>query len=137
MASRSLRRFGNRIRELAEGLEHNAASLTQEVAEHVHGAVVLATPVLTGLARSSWTAAVGAPDLSPRAPRTELETIHEAQAAIRSAPADSEIHVANAVPYLAELNAGSSRKAPAGFVERAAAVGAAVAGQARLLRRRI
>ena len=56
MASRSLRRFGKRIRDLAEGLEHNAASLTQEVAEHVHGAVVLGTPVLTGLARSNCAA---------------------------------------------------------------------------------
>jgi hypothetical protein len=134
VASRSLRRFGKRIRELAEGLEHYAASLTQEVAEHVHGALVLATPVDTGLARSNWTAAVGAPDLSPRTPRLQLDTIHEAQDAIRAAPADSEIHVANGVPYLAELNAGSSRKAPAGFVERIAAEGAAVAGQARLLR---
>ncbi len=128
------------MRELAEGLQDNAASLTQEVAERVHGAVVLATPVLSGLASSNWTASVGSPDLSPRAPRSQLETIHEAQDVIREAPADSEIHIANGgdkVPYLAELNAGSSRKVPAGFVEQAAAAGAAVAGQARLLRRRV
>lgn len=79
----------------------------------------LTTPILTGRASASWNASAGAPNptqkpinyLNPGgAPFdgvVDLDTLVLGQSA----------YISNSIDYLSDLNAGSSRKAPAGFIE--------------------
>jgi hypothetical protein len=86
-------------------------------------------------AQSNWVANIGSADLSERPIRPRTEVIEEARGTlalgqIKQAILSSdevEIHIANggdAVPYIGKLNRGSSKKAPAGFVESALQTGA-------------
>lgn len=111
--------FARRIRELATSVPLNAADVLRKAVKRAGSNVVKTTPVDTGLARSNWLASVGAPDLSPRSPRSQIATIQEINTVAATIRADSEVHIANGgdkVPYLERLNAGSSFQAPANFV---------------------
>lgn len=78
--------------------------------------LVDATPVLTGKARASWF-------LSPGFPKTI-----ELPDGVYGRPVEPNLAqykrnhtrwlIANTAPYIAQLNAGNSRQAPAGFVNR-------------------
>jgi len=106
------------------------------------------TPKDTTLARSNWVANIGSPDLSERPIRPASEVVAEARTSldrgrIRAAILSRnsvEIHIANGgdkVPYLATLDRGSSKQAPAGFVKMALQEsGAKTLVKARLLRGR-
>ena len=88
-----------------------------------------ATPVDTGWARANWVARIGAPLVETQTPGERTT------AAARGREADSQaslavvlssyrleggaVYISNNVPYISRLNSGSSRKAPAGFVQRA------------------
>jgi len=96
-----------------------AASLGNTLAD----AIGDRTPVDTGAAKDSWNASVGHADLRIRDRQAgyynplgepDGERIPEIPGV---APWGAEIHVSNNVPYINDLNAGSSRQAPAGFVE--------------------
>ena len=131
----TMRGFATNLKGLASGLEDRAGRLVEEVAERVHGALVLGTPVKTGNARSNWLVGVGAPRSGVVPIRSEVETINDGAATIRGrVKGDAEVNITNDVDYLTLLNAGSSRQAPAGFVEKAVAIGVRVAVQFRLLR---
>lgn len=136
----SLSRFRKRAVEIARGVEENSALVVEGVALRVVGTLARTTPVDTGLARGNWVVSVGsAPDLSPRPPRSAGEVLDEARTRLRSVRADATVTVANGgqkVPYITRLNAGSSRQAPAEFVQNAAAAGLAAAAEARILRPR-
>jgi hypothetical protein len=81
-------------------------------------AVAAKTPILTGRAAASWNVSRGTPDYSVKSPDYNNPS---------SAPSDGNIdiegvpgtpfYVTNAIPYLPQLNNGSSTKAPAAFVE--------------------
>jgi hypothetical protein len=80
------------------------------------------TPVDTGHARANNVPGVGTP--------TGVEAMDDAAhaagvIAVMSSELEDDLYEANAVPYFARLNLGSSTQAPAGFVE--AAVDRAVA----------
>ena len=134
------------MRRLAGGALDGAAKAARNSALSVVRTVVRTTPVDTGKARSNWVASVGAPDLSERAIRAPSEVIDEErenlnEGAIKAQIAGRdvvEIHVANGgekVPYLDRLNQGSSRQAPAGFVQAALVAGAVPPlAKARILR---
>jgi hypothetical protein len=88
----------------------------------IHGRLVEETPVDTGWARNNWLPSVGKPITEPVGepgkpePGVATRGLGEVGAApsILAAP----VHITNNVPYIQRLNAGSSSKAPAGFVER-------------------
>jgi hypothetical protein len=128
--------FAKRITKIASGVTLGAARLTRNAAIGVIQTVVRTTPVDTGLARSNWVASIGSPDLSDRAIRSRTEVVSEARSKLSvtvirdiiNRRDQVEIHIANGgplVPYLFWLNQGSSRQAPAGFVELALIEGAA------------
>ena len=94
----------------------------QDVALEVHANVTEDTPVLTGWAANNWlpnikrprTETVGSPD--------KVDTSSASTGLIKIASwksGDGPIFITNNVPYIGRLNAGSSVKAPAGFVEKA------------------
>lgn len=115
----------------------------QAAALAIDQALVLATPVDTGRARSNWLVSLGGPraqEIGPYAPLpqgTDPEKFGErenAQAAINQGQSEIEkrkpddfgvsIFISNNVQYIGLLNDGFSAQAPAKFVEQAVVVGA-------------
>ncbi len=131
--------LAKRLFTLARRIDKNAGEIVEDTAISVGTAVVEATPVLTGFARSNWVASPSAvPNFSRRPARGKAETTGEIKAVVKDVGADGIVTIANGgekVPYLGKLNAGSSRKAPAGFVKIAVTVGAAAAAGGSLLRK--
>ncbi len=140
--------FANRIRRIAVGVVDGAVNNVRNTALVAIRTVTRFTPKDTTLARSNWLANIGSPDLSERPIRPASEVVAEARTSldrgrIRAAILSRnsvEIHIANGgdkVPYLATLDRGSSKQAPAGFVKMALQEsGAKTLVKARLLRGR-
>ncbi len=127
--------FAKRIRRIAVGVVDGAARSARNSGIGVIQTVTKGTPVLSMLAQSNWLAKVGSADISARPIRPRTEVIEEARGALvleeikRAILSrdEVEIHIANGgdtVPYIGVLNRGSSKKAPAGFVEEALRTGA-------------
>lgn len=142
--------FARRITYLAEGIPEEAARIVRRVALAVDQAVVMATPVDTGRARANWIVGIDKIPTHWRQPeRTKTghavpgagaaaarKAIVQANLEISRYKYGQTIYIANNVPYIGELNRGSSAQAPAGFVEKAVAIGENIARAARLLRKR-
>jgi len=118
----------------------NADALTRRVALAVDSAVVLATPVDTGQARSNWQVSLGSPQtgtIPPYSPgqggssagANAQAAIDQGNRVIASRTAGVDIHITNNLDYIDELNNGKSLQAPAGFVEEAVLVGVQTVNQ--------
>lgn len=81
--------------------------------------LVLATPVKDGRARSNWLASIESPRRDQVEIRSAEETIAEAVGVVDKAPQFPLIYITNNLPYIQRLNEGSSKQAPAAFVETA------------------
>ena len=82
--------------------------------------VIEDTPVDTGWARANWIPSVGSPVESPAGFPGEVQQSFQQQGVDnvgRYSLSDGPLYVSNNVPYIEKLNAGTSSKAPAGFVE--------------------
>lgn len=144
-----LRQFAGRIRVMGKRLEENADALTRKTALAVDGAVVIATPVDEGRARSNWQVNLDGPaqgTIPAYEPGQEGSTGGaNSRAAVEQGKSvigqykggtGSAIHITNNLPYIKRLNDGWSGQAPAGFVEKAVLVGvAAVQGAGSLLQK--
>jgi hypothetical protein len=87
------------------------------------------TPVDTGWARSNWLVRIKDPPTSPVGTRPEKK----GDAGVDEGASDASVaefatgyvinagnvYISNLVPYIAQLNSGTSKQAPEGFVERA------------------
>lgn len=108
---------------LGANVARNADATMRKVAIGATQAVISATPVDTGRARSNWLASIdtirtdNVEPLAAGAAATQI-AIEEAAAVIRGYDGDSnrEIRLQNSLPYIDPLNNGSSAQAPAGFV---------------------
>ncbi len=106
------------------GIEVNL--VIKKLAFDMFSDIVQATPVLTGRAKNNWNISVGSVDESITEEGGDSATIEsnqkskakEALAEITTFP-PTLIVISNSLPYITELNEGSSTQAPAGFVERA------------------
>lgn len=97
--------------------------------------VIAHTPVDEGHTVSSWEAGIGSPPVADRrayAPGKDGSTATENRSAALDAalavlspqkPAGVPIYISNASEAIGYLNDGSSKQEPAGFIERAVAVG--------------
>lgn len=93
-----------------------------EMAKGIHENLVRATPFDTGRAATSWNASLNGPNLRIW-PKEILitnsdEAVAMAQVNIDDFVLGDDIHISNSVPYIRKLNAGHSKQAPAGFVEK-------------------
>ena len=124
-----LRQFAGRIRVMGKRIEKNADAMTRKVALAVDSAVVIATPVDTGRARSIWQVNLGGPASGTRdaLDQTGQAAIAEGRTEIAKYKGGSAIHITNNLPYIGRLNDGWSAQAPSGFVEKAVLVGVAAA----------
>ena len=134
-----LKGFSTRLIEIGVSVAEGGDRVVRKAALACDQAVVIATPVDTGRARSNWLASVDAPRtdvVEPAVPGKKGSTGESNTQASMAAAAgviagyaggsNREIHIANNLPYIEELNRGSSRQAPANYVQDgvAAAVGA-------------
>lgn len=130
-----LDQFQKNLLILTSKIERNINNVVKKAALAVHSAVVLATPVDTGRARSNWLVAIGSPTRSTRTPfsagkKLGLQEGANASAAIAageqiifSRKITQDIFISNNLDYIADLNRGTSAQAPALFVEQAVKVG--------------
>lgn len=85
------------------------------------------TPVDTGWARANWVPQIGAPFTGTAGSRGQAEAGSVSQAEQSAGEASlftyrlerGQVWISNNVPYIVRLNEGSSRQAPAKFVEAA------------------
>lgn len=117
------------IDALGKHAERTIAKLTLDI----HYNLLRATPVDTGWARANWVPSLGIP-IEP--PQPDFQTRDERAQAVSGARGAQEAGqasivgyrlaagpawISNNVPYLEELNQGSSKQAPAGFAQMAIA----------------
>lgn len=129
---------------LASGVEENADRVVRKVALVADQAVVMATPVDTGRARSNWLVGLGtAPQgtVGQHVPGTKgstgeanaQESISIGRATIGQRRPGQDIHITNNLDYIEDLNRGTSRQAPANFVETAVAQATDAVRRSKLL----
>jgi hypothetical protein len=120
-------------------VQADVTNLQNGIAVSVHEFVEQATPVDVGTARSNWIVRLGnsfdfiynafsphasrwhKPYANPGSDRSETENIEaarrQADAVLRGNTKGEPIYITNNLPYIAALNAGHSKQAPAGFVQ--------------------
>lgn len=146
MPTNDLRSFQRRMKALGKRLDESAAKVTRRTVLAIDQAVVMATPVDTGRARSNWITAIGFRPEHTQEPYSpgEMGTTGgaNAQAAIAQCAAamgkyrkseGPSIFITNNLPYIVPLNQGWSQQAPAGFVEEAIEAAVRAVHSARLL----
>lgn len=138
----TLSEFSKRIVIRAKNIEENVDKLVRKTALAIDREVVMSTPVDTGRARSNWKVSVGGPDNStseaynPLPKGRDSSKLNESgnaaaamaqgAAAVASRRQGQDVYIQNNLSYIKELNEGSSQQAPAGFVEKAVQVAAAI-----------
>lgn len=142
----SLNEFSRRMAVHAGRISGNTTRLVRRVALAADQALVSGTPVDTGRARSNWIVQLNSAagdDIDPYVPGAHGSTeAQNTQAALDQGEAvisgyvsgrDLSIHITNNVPYIGELNAGSSAQAPANFVEQALSEAVAAVNSSRII----
>ena len=120
-----LNQFSVRISDIGRQIEVNSLEVMKNTALVVDQAVVLATPVDTGRARSNWITELNQPtsEIVPASDRSGQGAISQGAAVIAQARQGNTIHITNNLPYISRLNNGYSAQAPASFVEQAIQIG--------------
>jgi len=117
------------VNELLKKMRERVGRVKRAVVLHVHAGVTKRTPVDTGRARGSWNVAINHVDSSTLPPVAAASGVSKAlggrgfkrygapRPAVGRIEAGDEVFVSNHLPYIAKLNDGSSKQAPAGFVQ--------------------
>ncbi len=121
MPIRGLDQFTRDLASFSAGIEQEVNKVKRKAALQILTSVTLATPVDTGRARGNWNVRIGAPDggASENKDRSGGATIAKGSAVISRALPNDTVFITNNLPYIVSLNDGSSKQAPAKFVERA------------------
>lgn len=126
--SRGFGEFARRMVFRSNELQKSVDKLVQKISLTADQAIVLATPVDTGAARSNWLVSINTPRIDtipPYAPGSKLGlgeganaqgALSQAQAVTLSRKSGQKIFIVNNLPYIGRLNEGSSKQAPAGFI---------------------
>ena len=117
--------LGKALVELGEDIEEETASVMKTAASEGLKAAVLNTAVDEGTARSNWITSTGQPVKDTRIPfykgkRLGIDETQNAIAAINDGNArlrryqvkDGPIFISNSVPYIGDLDRGSSPQSP-------------------------
>lgn len=109
------------MRAFADDIPKQVHAIKVAAMQEIINTVVPATPIKTGKARSNYIVAIGAPDHS-----TIRETdgngdvsLQQAASVLRASKPGDSLHMTNNLPYIDMLNNGSSKQAPAGFIQTA------------------
>jgi hypothetical protein len=115
----TLRQLSRRLDKVVRKLDVGLTTVVTTVATSIAAELVPDTPVLTGFARGNWRPALNSP---PTVPITFLDPTGQATIAKIGAVASrfrigDVLYIANLIPYIEQLDAGSSPQAPPGFVK--------------------
>ena len=130
--------FIRNMRRRANQVEEGVEKVVKAAALEVDAAVVQATPVDTGRARSNWIVRLNSPATGEvgegSIDRGGQSAITQGISAIGgySIRRDRSINISNNVSYIGDLNNGSSAQAPANFVGQAVQNGATAVRSSRL-----
>lgn len=119
--SRGLQQFGLRMFVLADASVAGAERVVRGAAILVDQVAVTLTPVDTGRARSNWVVSVGAlredEPVTGDFDKSGNEALTQGRGEIdRWGISNGSIFVVNNVPYIEQLNDGSSRQRPEGML---------------------
>lgn len=120
MASKSAREFTLDLKKFGKFSVKKATVLFRKVALDLDSRIVLATPVDTGLARGGWLPTVNTPSGEENTDSFDLtgvSTVGKVVAVVASAKLGDVIWLSNSVPYINDLEKGTSRQAPVGMVD--------------------
>ncbi len=119
------------VRAVVDALTRVTERVVTKIALDVVANLVETTPVDTGWARGNWVPSIGTPfiadlgSVTPTVANANAASSRQATASVSVATGyrlrRGSVFVSNNVPYITELNDGSSAKAPAGFVQLAIA----------------
>lgn len=129
--ARSLLDLANSLDSKVKKLEKNTNQMTIEAADLVVQRLVFITPVDTSQALSNWLVGIKSRAEGPVSARVEGSngstrqisgriTLAEARSKLKRRKLGETIYITNHLDYVADLNRGSSKQAPVGFVENAA-----------------
>ena len=114
------------IRIIVTALKGQAERTVKRLALNATALLIKDTPVDTGWAQGNWIPSVGTPRVSTAGSRAAAEDgkidrgpQNAGFAAIANYKLGPAIFISNNVPYIKRLNAGTSKKAPAAFVQAA------------------
>lgn len=118
--------MGKRTQIIIKDLKGSAEKLAIDLILSINANLLATNPVLTGFSRSNWLLSVATPIRSTAGTLLSIDT--SAQEAgigqiLRWKFEQGSAYLVNNVDYIGKLNAGSSAKAPAMFVEMAIAKG--------------
>lgn len=131
--SRNLNEFALRLLAISKAIFGNSSKRVRRAALAADQAAVLATPVDTGRARANWVVSLGSPskaqgrqvptkgsDSAARGSANAQRAIAHGERVIAQwTPSKGSIFISNGVPYIQELENGSSSQAPEGMVKQA------------------
>ena len=107
--------FSDDIRRFTVKTEAAHNKIVRAATIELFSGVIKSTPVLTGAARGAWATTVGAP--SDAIEERLGEGVAIAEVVANTPPgAGQETYLSNALPYIEELENGSSKQARAGMV---------------------
>ncbi len=101
------------------GIRDRADKLVRGVGMEFLGRLVMRTPVRSGRARANWNAAIGQPDRSHDENAFDpsgSESVQRGTSTVLEFQAGEKLFVTNSLPYVPELERGSSKQAPEGMV---------------------
>ena len=108
--------FDSQLNAFVSGTEKKVERTVRAVKLELFRSVILDTPVDTGRARGNWQATLN----SPATEEIENESMSVALAGVAAnlGKVNDVSFLANNLPYIEELEDGSSKQAPAGMVRR-------------------
>jgi len=131
---KTLADLADKMKKTAANLNLEVSRCTIEAARVIHHNLTEATPVDTSTALSNWDISVGTLNgerheawFYGKKGSTKLRSMNaaniEADVRLKTKKANQSIFISNSVDYIKNLNDGSSKQEPAGFVERAILLG--------------
>lgn len=116
-------RLSVEVRTTIGALESTIERIVKQVTLEAVAILTEDTPRDTGWARTNWIPRIGGPIDGAAGDRESVATSASAQQSGVASVATyrlpmGKVYITNHVPYIQRLNEGSSRQAPAGFVER-------------------
>jgi hypothetical protein len=134
MASKTLKYLADFIDKKAGSIADDASEKAKHAALEMVKYLTNVTPVDTSKALSNWVVSIGNPPTSDieahnpgqygsTASSSAAVAVSDAEKVLEGKQPGQDLYVSNKADYIAELNRGSSKQHPGGFVEAAIVIG--------------
>lgn len=124
--------FSADLSKFVQKAKGNVDQAVRDITVEVAQRLVERTPVESGTARGNWTASIGGftAAATGNPDKDGADTVAHITEAVAGAKAGDVVFITNTLPYIRELEHGSSKQAPAGMVSVTVAEFTAIADQA-------